>query len=103
MASILEQLEIKPVPKSQKGINIAIPIKGQVLIKTRVIDRTGEQFDRKAVLRRLQTRGLSIPKIDRQGKIKILTEALIEPVPSQEDENRGAGERKDDANAPMPK
>jgi len=38
MASILEQLEVKPVPKSRKGVKIAIP-KGQVGVKIKIIDR----------------------------------------------------------------
>jgi len=81
MASILEQLEVKPVPKSRKGVKIAIP-KGQVGVKIKIIDRTTEDFDRAAVMLRLQQRGLSVPKMEQKQKIKILTEALLDEKPS---------------------
>ena len=80
MASILEQLEVKPVPKSRKGVKIAIP-KEQVGVKIKIIDRTTEDFDRAAVMLRLQQRGLSVPKMKQKQKIKILTEALLDEKP----------------------
>jgi len=77
MASILEQLEVKPVPKLQKGVKVVIP-KGQVGVKVKIIDRTAEDFDRAAVMSRLRKRGLSVPKMQQKQKIKILTEALMD-------------------------
>ena len=37
MSSILEQLEVKPVPKSKERVKIVIPVEGKVQIKTKII------------------------------------------------------------------
>ena len=80
MASILEKLEVKPVPKTKKGIMVSILREGQVAIKTTVINRQKENanFDREKIMKQLRERKLSVPKMSRKEKIKILTEALVE-------------------------
>ena len=80
MASILEKLEVKPVPKTKKGIMVSILREGQVAIKTTVINRQKENanFDREKIMKQLRERKLSVPKMSRKQKIKILTEALVE-------------------------
>ena len=106
MTSILEQLEIKPIPKTRKGIQIIMSVdkprsesedkpRSESEDKPRsesedkdmsdmgskdmfIIDKTGEDFDRTAIMLQLQKRGLSVPKMKQKDKIKILTEALID-------------------------
>ncbi len=78
MSSILEQLEVKPVPKSKERVKIVIPVEGKVKMKTKIIDRTKGDFDRTAVMLRLKERGLSVPKMQQKDKIRVLTEALVD-------------------------
>jgi len=78
MTSILEQLEVKPVPKSKERVKIVIPVEGKVQIKTKIIDRTKGDFDRSAIMNRLKERGLSVPKMRAKDKIRVLTEALVD-------------------------
>jgi len=78
MSSILEQLEVKPVPKSKERVKIVIPVEGKVQIKTKIIDRTKGDFDRSAIMNRLKERGLSVPKMRQKDKIRVLTEALVD-------------------------
>ena len=78
MSSILEQLEVKPVPKSKERVKIVIPVEGKVKIKTKIIDSTKGDFDRTAIMLRLKERGLSVPKMRQKDKIRVLTEALVD-------------------------
>ena len=78
MSSILEQLEVKPVPKSKERVKIVIPVEGKVKMKTKIIDRTKGDFDRTAIMLRLKERGLSVPKMRQKDKIRVLTEALVD-------------------------
>ena len=57
MTSILEQLEVKPVPTSKQGVKIVIPSEGMVAIKTKIIDRSSEEFDRSVIMARIKERG----------------------------------------------
>jgi hypothetical protein len=78
MSSLLEQLEIKPQSKTQQKVKIIIPTEGQakVRVKPRIIDSTGEDFDRSVIMEKLKRRGLSVPKMKQSAKIRVLTEAL---------------------------
>jgi hypothetical protein len=78
MSSLLEQLEVKPQSKTQQQIKIIIPTEGQakVRVKPRIIDSTGEEFDRSVIMEKLKRRGLSVPKMKQSAKIRVLTEAL---------------------------
>ena len=78
MASILEQMEIKPRPESTKGVKMRIPKEGQVAIKSKIIDKSSGDFDRQSIMLKMHKRGLSIPKMKQSEKIKALTEALID-------------------------
>ena len=85
MSSLLEQLQVKPVSKTQQKVKIVIPTEGQkkVRVKPRIIDRTSEEFDRSVIMEKLKRRGLSVPKMKQSAKLRVLTEALIDidPVP----------------------
>uniref|UniRef100_A0A6C0EQ09 Helicase/UvrB N-terminal domain-containing protein n=1 Tax=viral metagenome TaxID=1070528 RepID=A0A6C0EQ09_9ZZZZ len=78
MSSLLEQLEVKPQSKTQQKVKIIIPTEGQAKVraKPRIIDRTGEEFDRSVIMDKLKRRGLSVPKMKQSAKIRVLTEAL---------------------------
>ena len=78
MSSLLEQLEVKPQSKTQQKVKIIIPTEGQAKVraKPRIIDRTGEEFDRSVIMEKLKRRGLSVPKMKQIAKIRVLTEAL---------------------------
>ena len=84
MSGLLEQLQVKPVSKTQQKVKIVIPTEGQkkVRVKPRIIDRTGEEFDRSVIMEKLKRRGLSVPKMKQSAKLRVLTEALME-VPLQ--------------------
>ena len=85
MSGLLEQLQVKPVSKTQQKVKIVIPTEGQkkVRVKPRIIDRTDEEFDRSVIMEKLKRRGLSVPKMKQSAKLRVLTEALMdtEPVP----------------------
>ena len=78
MSSLLEQLEVKPQSKTQQKVKIIIPTEGQAKVraKPRIIDSTGEEFDRSVIMEKLKRRGLSVPKMKQSDKIRVLTEAL---------------------------
>ena len=44
MSSILEQLEVKPVPKSKERVKIVIPIEGKVKMKTKPLAKKAERW-----------------------------------------------------------
>ena len=85
MSSLLEQLEVKPVSKTQQKVKIVIPAEGQakVRVKPRIIDSTGEEFDRSVIMEKLKRRGLSVPKMKQRAKLRVLTEALIGDTPKK--------------------
>ena len=60
MSSLLEQLEVKPVSKTQQKVKIVIPTEGQakVRVKPRIIDSTGEEFDRSVIMAKVKTQRL---------------------------------------------
>jgi hypothetical protein len=86
MSSILEQLDIKPVPKTKDRVKIVIPGEGAVPIRINVVDRTGDDFDRDAIMAQLKLRGLSVPKMKQKATLKVLTEALVKDTPVNETE-----------------
>ena len=88
MSSLLEQLEVKPQSKTQQKVKIIIPTEGQAKVraKPRIIDRTGEEFDRSVIMEKLKRRGLSVPKMKQSAKIRVLTEALSDTPEETVDE-----------------
>ena len=75
MSSILEQLQVKPISKPEERVKIVIH--NEEKVRTKVIDRTDEDFDRSAIMAKIKRRGLSVPKMKQSAKIKVLTEALV--------------------------
>ena len=100
MSSILEQLEVKPVPKSKERVKIVIPVEGKVKIKTKIIDSTKGDFDRTSIMLRLKERGLSVPKMRQKDKIRVLTEALVDDSTTGTKEIEEAADGED---VPVPK
>ena len=87
MASILEQMEVKPIPQSTTGVKMRIPQKGQVAVKATIIDRSKSDFDRQSIMLKMHKRGLSVPKMKQSEQIKALTSALIErELPEEREE-----------------
>ena len=57
MSSILDQLELKPVPQKKVAVKIVLPKEGQVEIKAQIVDKRDEGYDRKALLKKLKRVG----------------------------------------------
>jgi len=79
MSSLLEQMEVKPVSKTHTKVKILIPTETKVRKKPRIVDRTGEEFDRNVIMNKLKRRGLSVPKMKQKETIRVLSEALTAP------------------------
>ena len=85
MASILEQMEVKPVRASKMGVRLNMPSKGGLIIEGKLIDRTDDdEFDRESIMEKIRKRGLSIPMMEQSDRIKFLAEALMEETPELE-------------------
>lgn len=98
MASILEQMEVKPVRASKMGVRLNMPSKGGLIIEGKLIDRTDDdEFDRESIMEKIRKRGLSIPMMEQSDRIKFLAEALMEETPELERkdaEKKSTGEEK---------
>ena len=94
MSSILEQLQVKPVSGTKQKVKIVIPVEGieKVRVRPRIIDRTGEEFDRSVIMAKLKRRGLSVPKMKQQAKIRVLTKALMDDEDTKDDEEEAVVE-----------
>ena len=57
MASLLELLEVKPIPRKREGVTIRLPKEGLVKVRR----KKGAQYDRGTLMRRLVQRGKAMP------------------------------------------
>ena len=94
MSSLLEQLQVKPVSGTKQKVKIVIPVEGieKVRVRPRIIDRTGEEFDRSVIMAKLKRRGLSVPKMKQQAKIRVLTKALMDDEDTKDDDEEAVVE-----------
>ena len=78
MSLLLEQLQNKPVPEKNVSVEVFIPKEGQIEIKTTLIDKRKEGYNRKNLREKMRKRGLiaSLPvkksvKFKRSKKLKL--------------------------------
>ena len=58
MSLLLEQLQNKPVPEKNVSVEVFIPKEGQIEIKTTLIDKRKEGYNRKNLREKMRKRGL---------------------------------------------
>jgi hypothetical protein len=61
MASLLERLEVKPIPRKREGITIRLPKEEEGPAKVQVKRKRKGQYDRGAFMRKLAQRGKAMP------------------------------------------